>query len=662
MSALVGIVYDHEASGRLQDEGRRMMQALEPYPADDQGAWNDGIAFLGCHAQWITPQSVGERLPLYRDEAQLAITADAILDNRDELFQQLQTEAGRREQITDSELILDAYMKWGTDTPKHLLGDFAFLIWDRKNHSLFGARDLFGSRTLYYHRNPERAAFCTTITPLFAIPGVKTELDESWLAQYLAIPTMLDSTDIHTTAYKHINQIPASHSFVMRSGRIKLTRYGTLVPENRLRLPSNEDYEEAFRDVFEKAVACRLRTHRKVGATLSGGLDSGLVAGAAAKLLRREGRSLYAYSTIPAPDFVDWTSASRMADERPFIQETVGFVGNITENYLDFPDLSPFSEVDDWLDVLQAPYKNFENSHWIKGIYEEASRQGVGILLTGAAGNFSISWGSAAEYYVHLLRKLRWVRFYRELKPYSRNMRMGRLNLIKRLGKYAFFRPTHRSIGQMDIASMIHPDFAEKTNVYERLKDQDIGLESNVSMVNERESFFHNLAVQNMRGASCTKLSLRHSVWERDPSSDARVVRFCLSLPLDQFVQNGYDRSLIRRAAKPYLPDKVRLNQRTRGVQGADWLHRMLPAWGMFTGELHELSKDTGASAYLNIAAIDQALARIGDAPRPEQAFDSDVRFLMRSLIAFRFIKRLHATEGGETYEKRVAGSYIGSP
>ena len=58
-----------------------------------------------------------------------------------------------------------------------------------------------------------------------------------------------------------------------------------------------------------------------------------------------------------------------------------------------------------------------------------------------------------------------------------------------------------------------------------------------------------------------------------------RVIHFCLSLPEEQYVQNGYDRALIRRATKRYLPDKVRLNQQIRGVQGADWVHRMIPNW-----------------------------------------------------------------------------------
>ena len=64
-----------------------------------------------------------------------------------------------------------------------------------------------------------------------------------------------------------------------------------------------------------------------------------------------------------------------------------------------------------------------------------------------------------------------------------------------------------------------------------------------------------------MRGNTlATKLSLRYSFWKRDPTNDLRVIRFCLSLPEDQYVQGGLDRALIRRATKKLLPDKIRLN------------------------------------------------------------------------------------------------------
>src|SRR5690625_7986126 len=71
------------------NHGLQMMQVLKKFPADDTQIWSKENIFLGCHAQWITPESIEEQLPFYDYDRQLAITADAIIDNRDELFDKL---------------------------------------------------------------------------------------------------------------------------------------------------------------------------------------------------------------------------------------------------------------------------------------------------------------------------------------------------------------------------------------------------------------------------------------------------------------------------------------------------------------------------------------------------------------------------------------------
>ncbi|MGO4274679.1 asparagine synthetase B, partial [Paenibacillus sp. TAF58] len=227
MSAIAGIFHLDQEPVQAE-HGHILMQGFEKYPSDDVQTWHQEKVFLGCHAQWITPESVGERNPYYDSESQLAITADAIIDNREELFQLLQVENSRRNEMPDSELILLAYMKWGVDSPKYLVGDFAFMIWDERNQRLFGARDFSGSRTLYFFRSRERFAFCTVIEPLLLLPYVKRELNEQWLAEYLAISSVVDAVDASLTPNKHIEQVPPSHSISVVGDRITLTRYCTL--------------------------------------------------------------------------------------------------------------------------------------------------------------------------------------------------------------------------------------------------------------------------------------------------------------------------------------------------------------------------------------------------------------------------------------------------
>jgi asparagine synthase (glutamine-hydrolysing) len=641
MSAIAGVFNCNEEPITVETI-ENMMQALQKYPAHDVRVWHDRFVFLGCHAQWITPESTKERLPYYDVQHKLAITADAIIDNREELFNRLQVEHFRRKQMTDSELILAAYLKWGREAPRYLIGDFAFIIWDEQKRHLFGARDLSGNRTLYYYHHSGQFAFCTVMDPLFTISGVKKELNESWLTEFLMIPIILDTIDVHSTVYHHIDQIPPGHSITVSDGNLALEQYGTFItPVGNLKLKTNGEYEEAFREVFQEAVTSKLRTYRSVGASLSGGLDSGAVVSFAANPLRQEGKTLQTYSYVPPSDFVDWTPKSLLADERPYIGATVQHVGNIAHNDLDFSGRNSFEEMNDLLELMEAPYKFFENSFWIKGILEQAEKDGVGVLLNGGSGNYSISWGPALDYYAQLLRKLRLLRFYHELKLYGRNMRIGRSRLLPIIGKLAFPVPAFFSKPSPDIPLVINPDLAKRTKVFDKLKHHDVGLtDSSMNEFEARIYQFENLAFLNHQGTSSTKLSLRYAVRERDPTSDPRVVRFCLSVPVEQYVQNGMDRSLIRRSTENYLPDKVRFNLRVRGVQGADWIHRMKPSWSAFTEELHQLCGDTRASYFLNVKQIKESLSKIGNSPKPELAFDPNVRLLMQSLIVYRFIRQ----------------------
>lgn len=644
MSAIAGIYHSNNEPVPIEHV-RGIMGALQRYPANDIKVWHKGNIFLGCHAQWITPESVGEQLPYYDYERQLTITADAIIDNREELFEQLQVEQARRKTLPDSQLILLAYQKWGEETPKHLIGDFAFMIWDEKKRKLFGARDFSGTRTLYYYHTQQQIAFCTTIEPLLTLPYIEKQLNEQWIAEYLAIAGMVDTADASITPYKKIQQVPPSHCISITKDKINLTRYCHLISEKKLNLKSNEEYVEAFQEVFQKAVTSRLRTRLNVGAQLSGGLDSGAVVSFAAKDTQQKNKKLHTFSYIPPKDFVDFTPKQLLPDERPFIQSTVQYVGGIQDHYLDFVDRNSYLEIDSLLETMEMPYKFFENSFWLKGMFEKAHHEGVGILLSGDRGNFSISWGFALDYYAILLKKLKWLQLFYELNQYSQNTGGARLRMLPDVARVGF--PIIDKIfpegTSYQLPKLLNQEFAESTGVFNKLKGYGIdqtGWFPGANIFEERKRHFEDVFHWNAGNTLAAKLSLRYAVWKRDPTNDLRVVRFCLSVPEEQYVQNGVDRSLIRRATENFLPNEVRLNQRIRGVQGADWVHRMIPHWDAFVNEVEQLSADEKVLRFLDGQVIKKALLKVKQGARPEHATDPDYKVLMRSLIIYRYIKK----------------------
>ncbi|WNF35287.1 asparagine synthase-related protein [Bacillaceae bacterium IKA-2] len=635
MSAINGIVHFNEETIPIE-QTIEIMNVLAEFPADDVGLWYNKKVFFGCHAQWITPESVGENLPYYDPTCQLVITADAIIDNRLELFTRLNVDHSKRSNMTDSKLILLAYQKWGEDTPKYLIGDYAFMIWDERNNKLFGARDFAGARTLYFHRSNKKFTFCTTIKPLFSLPYLVKKINLNWLADFLAIPSMLDSIDIGSTVFKDIQQLPPSHCITVTEDNIKLVRYCNLPDGEKLFLKSNEDYEEAFRDVYTKAITTSMRTHRNVGALLSGGLDSGSIVGFAAPELRKNKKKLHTFSYVPIDSFTDWTPQRNVADEGPFIRSTVEHVGNINDGYYSFEDSNPFSVIDEMLETMEMPYKFHVNSFWVNDIYKEAQKQDCGVLLNGRKGNWTVSYGSAIDFQATLLKKLQLIRFFQEFNSYSNNIGSKKTRILRLVRDRVYLNQKKPVV--VYTSDLINDDFAKSNKVLERMHEQGLNFASQ-SWEELRTKQFSYLYHSNISGTCATKQSLRHSVWDRDPTNDLNVVKFCLSLPDDQYVQNGVNRSLIRRATKNYLPDTVRLNLRKRGIQGADVIQRMVRSWREFIQELHKMAIDPAVAELMNVSIIKSAIQRLEEDPRAGMVYEEEFTIAMRSLIVYRFIK-----------------------
>ncbi|MFD1707978.1 asparagine synthase-related protein [Siminovitchia sediminis] len=643
MSAIAGI-FQLNDEPILRKDRVGMMANLSMFPADDIQIWQSTNIFLGCHVQWITPESIGEQLPFYDYERRIAITADAIIDNRQELFEKLNVDRSDQQTIPDSQLILLAYEKWGIDCPKFLIGDFAFMIWDDKQQQLFGARDMSGYRTLYFHRDSFRFAFCSTIKPLLGLSGVEMKLNEEWLAEHLFISGTIDTVGAYMTPYKNVYQIPPANSILINKNHIRISRYASFYPDKKLKLSSKEEYIKAFQNVFQKAVHSRLRTFRKVGAQLSGGLDSGSVVGFSAKVLREKKQQLHTFSYVPPDDFEDFTPRQLFADETPYIKSTVQYVGGITDHYLDFKGKNSYTEIDEMLDIMEMPYKFFENSFWLKGIFEYAGDQHVGILLNGDRGNYSVSWGYAMGYYSILFKRLKWLKLLTELNHYCYKVggpRLGRLPVVVR-DSFPFIQKLYPKDNDLHFSNMINPEFAKRTHVYEKLKRYGIGKHGWVNaatVYDERQLLLRYLHPWNTGNTLISKLSFRHSLWKRDPTNDIRVVKFCLSIPESQYVEKGLDRVLIRKATKNILPDNVRLNQKTRGVQGVDWVHRMTPYWKEFINELENLRSNEIFREYFNVQNLSDTLKKVPHV-KPELSVDPNLKKLMRSLITMRFLQK----------------------
>ena len=397
MNAIFGLLNLDGAPASVE-ELSAMQSALTFWGLDGAQVWNAGAVGLGCLNLASTPEAVGERLPHYHTASGLALTAGARLDNRTDLINHLKIDA-TPSAVTDTELILHAYLHWGEDCVSHLDGDWHFAIWDDRVQRLFLARDQAGNTGLYYYHDAHRFAFASSKKALLALEAVPKKPDLLRISQLLtAWPG--DGT---RTGYEHILRLPPAHYLMLTPTGVCTNHYW--FPENvsELRLKSDDDYLDAFMEAFTRAVSVRLRSQRPVGVTLSGGLDSGAVTALAAGVLRERGESLLAFTSTPVSDPSQYTDVGRFGDETRLAAETARYSGNVEHFLISAGQVTPVAAIERMLWVHDEPMHAAGNQYWLAALLDAARQRGVGSLLTGQMGNAVISWTGAGENLLPLL-------------------------------------------------------------------------------------------------------------------------------------------------------------------------------------------------------------------------------------------------------------------
>ena len=610
MSAIFGVL---NIDGQEVDESASlaMSEAMTYWGTEGAGIWRKDNVFLGHLMLYDTPESRYESLPMSTAEEGWVITANARIDNRDELFDALAVSNAERVNLPDSQLILRAYRKWGDECPDHLLGDWAFAIWIPHEHKLFIARDHLGNTSLYYCRNSRFFAFASSVKGLLAHPAVEPCPNELYIGQTLIRrPWHNDST-----AYKGIYPILPSHSLTVKGGGVTHRGYWDMENTPDLRLNSDREYLDAFLEVYEEAVRCRLRSHRSIGISLSGGLDSASVAALAARELRERGERLAAFSFVPAYSV---GLRRHLADETPFIEATSRHSGSIDVTYVRAEKMSPLAGIEHGLRIHDSPYGAHGNQYWLVALKEAARRQGIGTLLNGQGGNLTSSWeGMQEERILGLIRNGQWLDLLRYLYAW------------RELGDSALWRAVRRQILKPAIAPALrrYQRFRAGRDAWMRYSPinsdfaRSLGFADEIPGSKHDPSFHHiscgptsglhnsarDIRIKAIERSIYTGLGARHAqmgaafaMYSRDPTVDKRVVMFCLSIPVEQYVRANQSRLLIRRAMEGILPTSVQWNTR-RSLQTAELIPRLLHSRHEVEAALSGIEKSALAQQWLDI-------------------------------------------------------------
>lgn len=591
MSAIIGI-YHYDGQPVNGTDLERMVDILAHRGLDGSGIWSDRNVGLGHRMLWTTPESLLEKLPLLSDASNLVITADARIDNREELFAALGLIGESSEKITDSQLIVYAYQKWGLSTPEYLLGDFAFAIWDEKEQKLFCARDHMGVKPFYYYFQPGKLfSFASEIKALLCLPSVPRRLNEVRIADFLTM--MMEDKTI--TSYQDILRLPPAHSMVIDRSGIKNWCYWSLDPKREIKLDSDAAYASEFRKIFTEAVRCRMRSAFPIISQLSGGLDSSSVTCVARDILRQEKEKekqnkLHTISII--------FDKITQCDERPFINAVVE-QGGLIPHYIHGDELGPLSKLDE---IFQYEDEAFMGpSHLYPWMNNRTTKElGLRISLDGFDGDTTVCHGTpritelarqgdwetcihevkafaphfhvspegafrnyALPYLKDFANKFRWIEFFQGVQLIHKHFGISRKQLIVNhgikpvLGQIRQWRRKHQ-IAKSSVSQnpLVKDDFAESIGLNERIEKLDLPSGNPLTV---REQHWNSLTqgVLPYVLEQVDRCAANFSIEARHPFMDKRLVEFCLALPAEQKLSQGWGRMVMRRGLEGILPEKV---------------------------------------------------------------------------------------------------------
>jgi asparagine synthase (glutamine-hydrolysing) len=555
VSGIAGLFYlDGREVSPIDIDG--MTETLAQRGPDDRGAWAEGPVGFGHRALWTTPESLQEKLPFLSADGILVITADARLDNRDELISRIGISNRDKSSISDSELIVAAYQKWGEECPQYFLGDFVFAIWDIEKQNIFIARDHFGVRPIYYHHRQKIFAFASEIKGLLALDDIPRKLNEVRVADFL-VP-LFDDKEI--TFYEDIYRLPPASSLVISRDKFRIWSYWSLDHVSETQLGSDDDYKEAFLELFSEAVQCRLRSAYPVGSMLSGGLDSSSIATVARNYLAQNERlPLHTFSAI----FDTVTECDERAYIHPILEQ-----GGFEPHFLHADQISPLTDVERILWTQDAAFFSPNRfMHW--GMYKLANQQQVRVLLDGIDGDTTISHGLTRL--IELALSFQWGTLNNEVKAISKRSgqskwfvwRVGVLKPLIPKNIYDRWRTIRGKPVSFGISNpTINPEFAQRVNLDGRfeIQRQDwLKLDRKERDVHQRQLEW-GLATFFLEGLNKAASAL--SVEPRYPFFDKRLVELCLSLPSAYKLHRGWTRWILRSSMQDILPAKVQWRKR----------------------------------------------------------------------------------------------------
>lgn len=555
MCGIAGILNLYGDEGISPVTLKKMAAIIGHRGPDGFGYYRDERTGLS-HARLSIIDLEGGWQPIHNEDKTIWITFNGEIFNYKELRKDLEDKGHRFYTMSDTEVIVHAYEDYGTDCVRHLNGQFAFAIWDKRRQTLFIARDRVGIRPLFYTFVCGSMLFASEIKSLFMDNRVAREMDPHALDQmctfWITIPPR--------TAFKDIRELPAGHHMTVKNGDMRIEKYWDpdFTPEDRPR--SEEDYADELREILINSTRLRLRADVSVGAYLSGGIDSSVIT----TLIKK-------FTDNPLRTF-SVTFHDEVYDESTYQNEMIEYLGtdhsDIRCTYSDissiFPDVIWHTEQP----VLRtAPAPLYLLSKLVRD-------SGYKVVLTGEGSDEIL-----AGYDIFKEAKIR--RFL-ERFPDSKMRPL----ILKRLYPYLASSPTrslqyakaffnvdmngyadeyYSHITRWNTTSNIKLFFSDKLK--EHLTGYRGGDELSLLLSDKLCTFDYLSRAQYLEiktllsgyllSSQGDRMAMGNSVEGRFPFLDHRVIEFCCKLPPNLRMQTLTEKYILKKSMRDLLPESI---------------------------------------------------------------------------------------------------------
>lgn len=602
MCGIAGLVYEGTSSQAAASAVRRMISLQRHRGPDGEGFYNAPHASLGhCRLAIIDLTATGHQ-PMSDPDGRYWITFNGEIYNYLELADELRGVGYQIRGRSDTEVLLTAYLHWGTKCLDRLRGMFAFGIWDNKEHCLFAARDRLGIKPFHYWIDGNRQlAFASELKALLEfLPQRCANLQ---LAMDFLAWNLLDHEPADTMVAT-IRRLPPAHAMTWRKGcGIHLWRYWQVSVSEKLdAVPKQEPKMVAeFRTRFEESISLHLRSDVPVGTCLSGGLDSSAIACVINAELRRRGEwkehSQHTFSAC----FED-----PRLDERRYIEAVAASTG--CKTHFVFPSGERMrEEMDKWLWHQEEPVGS-SSSYAQYCVARLAQEQGIKVLLDGQGADEQLAGYRKfiLVYLRQLVKHRRYALALREAVAFFTSPEILRTARLADGRRYLF--------GSV-------PEFEQlRRGKFQLSRPQMLGIGNSLGRRIEADLTRFSLPLL-LRYED--RNTMAFGIESRVPFVDHVFVEWLGTLPANMLLSGGWTKRILRDALVGVLPEVIRRRKSKLGFETPEtlWLQGPLCGWLRDT-----LSEPRHIANVVDIGGVQRLLRR----------WDRGDRFLPRQNLLFR--------------------------